>query len=276
MLKRYISSMLIIILLILPNGAYARESLGLISDKELSKKISEETAIKNLEKFHVIYNAEDRWDNTSRISRRDMFKVAYVLRDMTRTYYLTPRGHSYETVISRLEDKNIVRRVPYVYADIKDNSDDFYFTANLYYVDLLSGREEDGELYADLDNFATYNDAFATISRIFSTRYAFMSILIPSYYARNFPNEENIYLRFCEDVGLVNSKNYAQDYSLEITPDRLNEEITAYEYLCIIDSLLYLQKRPKGEDPITNYRIIDTLYQNPDWLAVNEESDILD
>ena len=131
----------------------------------------ESSAIKQLENLDIVRNAKNRWDKTDYITRRDAFKIAFIIKEYRRDYYddeisvggdydWFERSYLSNCKITWYYDRK------FDFQDLERGSDDYFLMANLFITGLSAGREENGELFAKLDDPLTYNEAFATILRM--------------------------------------------------------------------------------------------------------------
>ena len=86
----------------------------------------------------------------------------------------------------------------------------------------------------------------------------------------------NPYYQFCIDTGMINCKNALSEYEMNIYPEQLEENITAYEYLYLVNQALYIHTRQVGDyTQLYNYRRINTRIKlEEDYLT--KQHDIMD
>lgn len=215
-----------------------------------SQEAWEESAIRQLEKLDIIREAEKRWDNTDYITRRDAFQIAYIVRENTRNIYHSDYRSeedfiNYELYLNNCEIKLWYPERKFVFEDLERGSDDYYLMASLFERGLATGREEDGKLYADLDESITYNETFATILRMTMLYTATEATL------REKDTTETLYYDFAKEMKLFSSGTIFDETYYEYAPkvevEQLNEPVRAYEYLYYIWRALYIPSKPLGD-----------------------------
>ena len=75
---------------------------------------------------------------------------------------------------------------------------------------------------------------------------------------------------------MINFKNALSEYEMNIYPEQLEENITAYEYLYLVNQALYIHTRQVGDyAQLYNYRRINTRIKlEEDYLT--KQHDIMD
>lgn len=232
------------------------------------KKIICEDAISRLELNGIVEEPFKRWNSTDYISRRDAFKMAYIFNVMKRKFVIKVDEMSEDELLSELREAGY-RWEPlgyffeeycrnFEFEDLKKGTFDYEFAVNLFYSNLLLGEEVNGKKYAYFDEYMTYEQAFATVCRMFSTsgynaeswilRYYNDGQPINPYAPYNVSMETNPHYQFCIDTGLINNySNPLYQYTLDVRQDQLGDKITAYEYMYIINEALYISSSHLGE-----------------------------
>lgn len=230
------------------NGFYSQESW-------------ESSAIKKLEELDIVRNVKSRWSQSDRITRRDAFTVAYIVSQNVRQYHYKPQYTSIEEYKEFEESMNLSRITLYynrrfAFEDLKCGSDDYILMANLFITGLAAGKEEEGNLYAGMDDPLTYNEAFATILRMTMPYLEVESAILSQ-------KQENVYYDFAKEMKLISSDTIYDKYYYEYAPmvelEQLNKPVRAYEYLYFVYRALYIPTRPLGDyapEPL-NYKIND-------------------
>lgn len=106
------------------------------------------------------------WQSDEKITRREAFKMAYIIKEHSRDYIFNEN----DDVTAYFENESYVTKnlnKEFNFADVEKGSTDYYFVASLFETQLLSGRLAGNELVAELDEFMTYGEACATIFRLF-------------------------------------------------------------------------------------------------------------
>lgn len=261
-----------------------------LSSEEQFKLGNELTAIENLESLDIVRNAESRWNQTSLITRRDALKISYVFNTYDRDFIGITSGYTAEQIKDEPEKEawlygmnsyygNYRTARKFEFSDIEPLSYDYKLAASLFYYNLITGQEQDGKLYANFDNNMTYNEAFVTVCRMLSTSSGsrfYADLYIAKYYYENNQEVCNPYYQFCIDTGMINCKNALSEYEMNIYPEQLEENITAYEYLYLVNQALYIHTRQVGDyAQLYNYRRINTRIKlEEDYLT--KQHDIMD
>ena len=227
------------------------------------------SAIDELERFDIVRNPREKWTQYDFIARRDAFKMPYIITVIGRS---TPR----EFLFKPGERDDIIRdhaffdEAGYKYEttyfkDVEVGSDDDCFVLSLMFCGLMTGREENGEYYAALDEYMTYNEAFATIYRLLKdwTR---------PYYFPYQPPEGKTFFSIAEEFGLINNNNSVYSAGLTVSEEQLNDPIPAYEYMYLLDSALYI---PRG-DGWENHYLVEYYVQATPREFDKSSEDIID
>lgn len=233
-----------------------------LASKQITAK---EEAANKLEEYDIVRNWRNRWQPDDFITRRDALKMAYIVRNVGRNVSAY-NIENFETELNMYLEYESVQRSKYNYeeyygfqfVDIDRNSTDFMFAVTMYTNELLYGREENGLLYADLDSYVTYNEAFAYIFRIFTRRY------VTAYGILENVDWEYPYYEFCQSVNLINSTNpflttfLTEAVPLNVSIEQLDDNITAYDYMFLIYKSLYVECQSIGDyAPSFNFHFID-------------------
>ena len=257
--------------------------------EEQYKLGNEIAAIENLERLDIVRDVQTRWDETSLITRRDALKIAYVFNTSSRDFISWVNSYSSERLKSELEEISWSNGMngyygkfrtarKFEFCDIEPLSYDYKLAASLFCYNLLAGEERDGKLYANFDDNVKYNEAFITICKMLSTSggSGFLADLyIEKYYSENYPNVTNPYYQFCIDTGIINCKNAISEYEMNVYPEQLEENITAYEYLYLVNQALYIHTRQIGDyAQMYNYRRIGRpSVTKPDFEEIHDIMD---
>lgn len=252
MMLNRISAIILIMTIILSNGiAVSADNYVYGSPRK--------NAAAEMEKFDIVRNPFERWGEHDYITRRDALKIAYIMKYVTRSTDISSIKDAQESVEDFLINANRKQRFEFV--DIsEENYDDYIFVATMFVSGLLHGREENGLLYADLDGYVTYNEAFAYVFRLFMRRYMSSDEGILN------TTSKTPYYDFCNDVNLINSKNpfeknkvYLLDRQvINVSEEQLDDYIEAYDFLLLMYKALYLIM--PAEEGATNYYLINVFY----------------
>ena len=238
-----ILSLILMLCLIFPAAAIAANPYAKPTEENLNRDVRK--AISNLAGLDVVRKPFTRWNESDYITRRDVFKMAYVVKMDTRRYHRYPADiNDAESVKKTDEDISglikILKEKYHVqteYADIVPGTDDYYLVYNLLAAQLIAGQP-DGDVYnANLDAYATYEEALTVLVRLF-------------YYQKHMPSEAHYSLTdytgphkafdIATDMNLINSKNPYDVYTQHISLEQLDQPITAYRFMHLLDRALYL------------------------------------
>jgi len=183
--------------------------------------------IENLEKYGVVELPYEKWTNTDFIKRRDVFELIFFIRFKTRDYDFFGSGSNIDEI---------------KFQDIEQESSDEYFVHALYSSAILRGREIEGKLYAHLNEDITYYEALVSLGRLFTNhnRYDITNEILDNYPAF-YP-----YFYYTQDLKIINSKNPTDLYCPQIKIEELNDRISAYEFLSLLNRALYVPTNPEG------------------------------
>lgn len=294
-MKKHRILMLVIISFII--NIFTLSSAAEDENVNFTKQNAERLAAENLQKCDIVRNVEERWDYNSPISRRDAFKIAYVFNRQSRNFDIKEGEYSKEELREKVENEmwewssayaleatvntegDKIIKYKFDFDDIEDESYDYYFAANLFNCGLVTGQVINNKLYMEFDNNMTYNEALTTICRMLSvssgTRFNAENY-IKRYYNTNYPEIKNPCYQFCVDSGMINSKNILSEYTLSMNENNLDSEITAYEFIYLVNEALYIRSHQIGDYAANyNFRRID-LYTSPHEIDLETQYDIMD
>lgn len=273
-------------MVIQPVVAQSTELLHSKADENVQKE-----ACKQLEKLGVVCNTEERWDATAPITRRDMFKMAFVAKSGVRRFVEIKDEYDldfYKEVLNAMVKTRKVDEDQYediqayivYFDDVEAYSEDDFLSVNLAYDGLLKGSLVNGRAYARLDEYVTYEEALATLIRILASPDD--PPYVPYYGDLNF-------FEAAEEIGLINNQSpftcgtkrdpITDDIVpypfFELKEVELSEYITAYDFMYLLRETLYIPTIWFYHYSGMKYvRRIDALIQNPP--LVTSDSDIKD
>ena len=200
-------------------------------------EIERENSIYRLEELDIVRKPFERWGEENYITRRDVFKIAYIVKNGDRKLY--ENGENGSESILKIENwKNQNFWLQTEYVDVEKGSFDYYLIYSLLRVSLISGEPSENGHVANFDTYATYEDALTVIGRLFDD---------PNLYAGYYQGSELVdktqkhpYYTFATNIGLINSTSLTDPSSPQITPEQLDDSITAFEYLHLLYRALYI------------------------------------
>lgn len=202
-----------------------------------------ERSAKTLEELDIVRNVEGRWDADDLITRRDMFKMVYIVKEEGSRQFPFADYTLEERIeqIDKVRAERVASGLPdVIFLDIEHISEDYVFAYYLYWKNLLMGRQEGGAIKAGFDDFATWNEALAVVSRLFTDRHYYGGIQFDGYWGStpyfDFPFP---YYTMAEEMNLINS--YSMDVSSpRITEEQLDDPIEAYDFMHLLLRALYV------------------------------------
>ena len=218
------------------------------------RDMAQKDAINNLEYIGILRNASEKWDSDSYITRRNALEIAYIFNLFSREFVLDTEGRTDEEVANEINGmQNTWDTMGFLYgenarqfnfADIEKGTYDYDLAANLCYCNIMVGEEVDGKKYAHFDEYMTYEQAFSTISRLFSVWtevHTNSETRIKKHYMWDYPDVKYPYYQFCIDTGMINKKETPfYKYSLNVEEEQLTEYMRAYDYFYLINEALYI------------------------------------
>lgn len=245
----------------------------------------------NLSTLDILRSPEMKFNDNSHITRREAIQMVYIVKNEplfspvfveNRRQYLDLKRYVGVEEFESMEDAykefaEYYRTIGAIDVDFRDlkTDEDYKLAASLVRLQLLSGRECDGELYAAFDENLTYNEALAFIVRM----------LVPSVNGvlwRPFnPENGHSFLEIAEEYGLVCNKadkNYrdiqdshipvfirnmtnAEAGVIYVDDGMLDSEIPAYEYFKIFYRALFEETQLYDEFGDSYGRLIDLMFK---------------
>lgn len=182
-------------------------------------------------------------DTNEGISRREVFELCYKLQN--------DNEDPYEAIVKYYNDdlnENI-------FVDVKKYSKDYYFAKLLLDYNLIEGELIGDLLYARFNDYITYGEALTVILRALS-RNGYFSIDYETLVIRY--GENNTYYYYAEDIGLINTKNPADNFSIKISIEDLSKKIPVCDFVVLLDRALYIPSTSPGDyAPSVRYYTID-------------------
>lgn len=245
--ERIISIIISLIMLMLTSGVYADGCA--CDDQEIHR--TKEDAIETLKIFDIVRNTE-RWTCGDPITRRDAFKMTYVLVSKSRRYVEdTPEA------IKELFDLRDVHGSlwgKFIFEDIAEGEEDYLLAASLVFWGILSGKEVDGHRYASFDDYLTYEEAASNIIRTLCFSRITNDDFLNEYLGENY--EGNRYFGFLEKAGLINHNAYPDRSGLVLEEGQIHENISAYDYMFLLYRSMFIPVDYNYAPPtLLNYRI---------------------
>lgn len=237
--------------------------------------------IRELEALDVVRTPLEKFEPDSNISRRDMFKMIYIVVNASfvakvveaspRQFFVHPDADKNMLECEGLQDclnnfryfeeereKYILQYGKeycyYDFADVEYGSQDHLLAYSLMQYRLLRGVEREGALYAEFDRPATYSEALTALS------YMFLPNLINGYTGGNFstPNivDENGYMGIAEQYGIIDDVSVLE---------KSNTPVSAYEFMSMLYNAinkpfeLRFGETVSGDSVYPSYRYIDGL-----------------
>ena len=189
---------------------------------------------KTLEQMDIVRNIDSKYNSDSLISRRDVFQMAYIVKNHSRELWYTP--DDVDAVAELCEEKDLVyKNVRFI--DVEPGTYDYALAYSLVYEDLLIGKADvDSEaIRADLDIYATYDEALTIIGRMLYVRDRWHTL----YDELNKIVDREVQHPYYEAAiknGLINSDLG----SPQVTEDLLDQPISAYEFMHLLYRALYI------------------------------------
>ncbi len=246
-MKRIFASILILLVLLFSQAAGAEEQS---SDyiKHL-KKIGH-----TLEQFDIVRSVDEKYNESSLISRRDAFQMAYIVKNSKRALEYEP--DDVEAVAELCEKRMQTYLQNFEFSDVEPGTYDYALVYSLAASGLILGKTDDSlEAYpseamtyeecvellkaskpkADLDGTATYEEALTIIGRMvyipdnWSTYYDELDAIVDM-------SAEHPYYSAAIKNGLINS----EPGSPVVSEDMLNQPVPAYEFMHLLYRALYI------------------------------------
>lgn len=238
-------------------------------DYEFEKRLS----VKKLEQLDIVRNTQNRWNENSPISRRDLLKIIHIVKKGDRKYHISPKNDNGLELLERVKDSLNQDMKNTEFNDIQKNTNDDYFITSLVVNDLFLGKKTDKGYVADLDSYATYEEALTAVGRLFLNSKDLSMYYLNIY--ENIDDKSHPYYEFAEDISLINSKSPLDISSPQIDESILSEHIPAYELLHIVYRALYIPTIKIGDFNSTiNFHYIDQFKKADNKL--DEYEDIID
>ncbi len=177
------------------------------------------------------------------ITRREVFELCYKLQN--------DNEDPYEAIVKYYNGDLIEN----VFKDVKKYSKDYYFAQLLLEHNLIKGELIEDSLYARFDDDITYGEALTIILRALSRNGYFIidyDTLVVRYGANN------TYYCYAEDIGLINTKNPADNFSIKISIEDLSKKMPVCDFVVLLDRALYIPSTSPGDyAPSVRYYTID-------------------
>ena len=214
-----------------------------------------------LEQLGIVKNFNERWTENSPITRRDLFKMAYIAKTGSRAFYVSEED-GLEKAEKYILDIKKNYNTDLKYDDIIIGSPDYYFVTSLFVAGLIAGKQENEYNYMALDEYATYEEAFHVIIRLFISWQSLKSV----------DQDINAY-EILQKMNLINSQNPFDMYSLQIPSSAIKNRISAYEFMHLLYNSLYLPLNGNYDNGAPTYRYIDRYFNNGflDSGIINED-----
>lgn len=243
-----ISTLILSLLVLLFSQAANAEEQSADYIKHL-KKIGQ-----TLERFDIVRNIDEKYNEDSLISRRDAFQMAYIVKNSKRALVYEP--DDVEAVTELCEKRMMTYLQNVEFSDVEPGTYDYALVYSLVASDLILGKtdasldiysnealtyEECVELLkaskpkADIDSIATYEEALTIIGRMvyipenWSTYYDELDAIVDM-------NVEHPYYSAAIKNGLINS----EPGSPVVSENMLNQPISAYEFMHLLYRALYI------------------------------------
>lgn len=228
---------------------------------ETLPKLESENSISKLEKLDIVRKPFERWKQEDGITRRDMFKMAYIIKNGNREFYENnTNSEEAITYIENWKEKNSWRQTEYM--DVEPASFDYYLTYSLLRTRLISGEHGENGYVANFDSYGTYEQALTIIGRLFDDPDIYGNFYLENELVDK--QKEHPYYIFACNIGLINSSNPMNVASPQITIEQLNQPITAYEYMDLLYRALYIPfVRVKDYEVSVNAHYIDYYWLLP-------------
>jgi len=218
-------------------------------------------AVQNLSSFEIV-RPYDQWDNEDLIKRRDAFEMCHmVYNEGERTLCTYDELNEYEKVVK----DDIFNK----FADIEFQSYDCALMIALLNDNLLfRGKiNESNKLTASFNDNLTYGEALTLIVRLLGEdiRYRYLIQKGTDDYSNN------PYYDILKNMGLINSNTPVSYSSLTVDPAKLNEAITAYEFIFLLNNAMYVPHLASSDfgSREFGYRYINNATNNS-WLSDRE------
>ena len=220
-------------------------------------------SVKNLEMVGIVKNPFDKWDSDDYISRKNSMEMVYLVHNL-----------SYREIWEYDEYIEFVKEKGILFPDVMEtnNEYDIKLVLSLNREGLLLGKKQDGKYIADLDSNLTYNEAFALFYRLILNHHKYsnsISNLVDSW------EDEYPYFRFVEEFGLINNNTIVNYSTLTIDESMMDKYITAYEFMHMLNSIMYMQHlrmtgdygwNISGDHLIDDYKTYHESYGEPSGI----------
>lgn len=210
-----------------------------------------------LERVDIVRNVRTRWNSEDYIKRRNAFEMTYIV-------YMGQR----DFIVADSTEKEAFK----YFIDIEPNTYDDYLTASLVLVELISGKDDDGNNIAALDDYVTYEEALTMIGYMFSSTLDYIAANVHN----PIPKSEHPYFDFACNIGLINSDSMIDVESLQLDESVLDQYITAYDFLCLIRRALHIPViKAIGYEPDPCFHYIDYFVREYGIFYHPSETDIV-
>lgn len=260
-----------------------------------SNSRTDDAIIANLETLDVVRDVKEKWNETSYIQRKDALSMAYIV---VRTPYAFGSGRGRRVYCSTVDHQKgeSFRNLTEAYSKELNMDLNFVDVApkdenlvlSLIHLGLLAGSFEEGDAYARLYDELTYEEALVTLLRMLEPRHTSGYTMRRPWIATA-PEE-------AYEIGLVlniikecterppDVYDPTEEYSLSLggyggatsalwmSKGRLSEKITAYDFMRMLYSALYVEKNC-GDGSVGRY--VDILLSEIDNEMDTDPDDIL-
>ena len=220
-------------------------------------------SVKNLEKLGIIKTPFDKWDSDDYISRKNSMEMVYLIHKL-----------SYREIWEYDEYIEFVKEKGILFPDVMetDNEYDIKLVLSLNREGLILGKKQDGKYIADIYSNLTYYEAFTLLYRLILNYHKYsdnVSNLVDSW------EEEYPYFRFMEEFGLINNNTIVNYSTLTIDESMMDKYITAYEFMHMLNSVMYMQHlrmtgdygwNISGDHLIDDYKTYHESYGEPSGI----------
>ena len=295
MFKNIMSLCLCISLITMFTYADSYHSYEDITEEKKSARIE---AVSKLETLDIVRDADERWDKSDYITRRDMFKMLHIVKgyvygeklyrkyichsDSNKSYFPFENSVEIKNYFEWAKDDTSVKINIFDFVDLEPYSDDFYFAYSLAYLHLMNGIERDSGKLVEFDREATIGEAIVSICRLFCNPtqkyFTFNPYSTEDIY---FYSDMKSYFEYAQKLNLINSDTMFDVMTLNVKYEEINEKIGAYDFMCLLYRALYVSF-PASMDSWNSYAMFhyidlinSSVFYDPSLVTIPKETEAI-
>lgn|GEM_PF-3351881 len=254
------------------------QSISAFSRLEADYKQQLRMSVNSLKNLDIVRDPEKRWNETDYITRRDMFKMVHVVKGKNigkaRQFFVNVNDEEADEKINAIKEKLSYYKVV-EFKDVQYGTYDYYLVYSLLVLNLISGKINEEGYIADLDAYATYEEALTVIGHLFDD--IDMHGGMPGTLYLIDLKDKHPYFKFACEIGLINSSSKVDLSSPKIDETMLNQPILAYEFMHLLYRALYIPTIKVSDFYSSiNFRYIENFVDMNHTFSEEEPVDIID